>query len=94
MILGMTEGPLVTELQAKLEVQANGSYDRATQLAILGWQLDRGWPANGLVDEAMWIELFGSLPSTKSKFNSNAKDSDGDGLVQEGTPFERPASKQ
>jgi len=94
MILGMTEGPLVTELQAKLNVEANGSYDRATQLAILGWQLERGLPANGEVDEAMWIELFGSLPSTKTKFNPKAKDLDGDGMVQEGTPFERPVSEE
>ena len=25
-------------------------------------------------------------------YNENAKDRDGDGLVQEGTPFERPVS--
>ena len=50
--------------------------------------------ANGEVDEAMWIELFGSLPSTKTKFNPKAKDLDGDGMVQEGTPFERPASEE
>jgi hypothetical protein len=30
-------------------------------------------------------------PEPQSGFNPNARDRDGDGLVQEGTPFERPA---
>lgn len=44
-------------------------------------------------------DLFNDLDSTEtsvedvkpSGYNENARDRDGDGLVQEGTPFERPA---
>ena len=32
--------------------------------------------------------------SKKPKFNSNAVDRDNDGIVQEGTPFERPVEKK
>ena len=38
-----------------------------------------------------------AVSSTESKadgYNPNATDRDGDGLVQEGTPFERPISKK
>ena len=62
MILNETKGALVERVQKKFAVEATGEYNRATQLAILGWQLSNGMAATGVIDEEGWIALFGSLP--------------------------------
>jgi hypothetical protein len=42
------------------------------------------------------IEAVDAKPATKSKteFKADATDGDGDGLVQDGTPFERPVGEE
>ena len=35
-----------------------------------------------------------AVAEEKEVFNPNARDGDGDGLIQEGTPYERPASQR
>jgi hypothetical protein len=36
--------------------------------------------------------FLGIVEDKRPKFNPNAVDGDGDGMVQDGTPFERPAT--
>lgn len=62
MVLNESKGALVEQLQQKLGLTVTGEYDQLTKVAVIGWQLERGLPAHGGVDEAMWIELFGALP--------------------------------
>lgn len=49
-----------------------------------------GNPESGIVAEyaSKWAEAIVSL-DTETPYNPEAKDADGDGVVQEGTPFER-----
>jgi len=35
-----------------------------------------------------------AVTEEKEVFNPNARDADGDGLIQEGTPYERPVSEK
>ncbi len=35
-----------------------------------------------------------AVTEEKELFNPNARDADGDGLIQEGTPYERPVSEK
>jgi hypothetical protein len=65
MILNETKGAVVEQLQQKFGIDVTGVYDQPTRVAIIGWQLERGLPAHGIVDEAMWIEVFGALPVTE-----------------------------
>jgi len=53
-----------------------------------------GNPESGVVREYAdkWAEAIASLGKDKP-FKANAKDGDGDGKVQDGTPFERPAKE-
>ena len=62
MILNETKGVVVEQLQTKLGLAVTGQYDQATRVAIIGCQLERGLPANGVVDASLWIDLFGALP--------------------------------
>ena len=50
-----------------------------------------GNPSSGVIADLAdsWAVAIASLDS-KTPYNPNAKDADGDGVVQEGTPFERP----
>jgi peptidoglycan hydrolase-like protein with peptidoglycan-binding domain len=84
----------VRALQLALGLAPNGTFDQATRIAVLAWQMQRGLPNTGMVDDFMWKEL-GCIESTnqpKATFKKDAKDGDGDGIVQEGTIFERPKS--
>jgi hypothetical protein len=46
-----------------------------------------------LPGEIDWTKVTDpSVAATQEGYNPNARDGDGDGIVQEGTPFERPAS--
>lgn len=53
-----------------------------------------GNPASGAIADlaGVWADAIASLDS-KTPYKANAKDGDGDGVVQEGTPFERPAKE-
>ncbi len=53
-----------------------------------------GNPESGVVREYAdkWAIAIASL-GTDTPFKANAKDGDGDGKVQDGTPFERPAKE-
>lgn len=50
-----------------------------------------GNPESGIVKDYAdkWAIAIASLDS-ETPYNPDAKDADGDGVVQEGTPFERP----
>ena len=53
-----------------------------------------GNPDSGVIFQLaeQWAEAIASLDSAVP-YNAAAKDADGDGLIQEGTPFERPAKE-
>ena len=53
-----------------------------------------GNPETGVVAEyaEAWAIAIASLDS-ETPYNPNAKDGDRDGMVQDGTPFERPAKE-
>jgi hypothetical protein len=53
-----------------------------------------GNPSSGVIAEYAdkWATAIASLDS-KVPYDTNAKDGDGDGMVQDGTPFERPAKE-
>lgn len=53
-----------------------------------------GNPESGVVAEyaEKWAVAIASLDS-ETPYNPNARDADGDGMVQDGTPFERPAKE-
>ena len=53
-----------------------------------------GNPDSGIVAEYAdkWAVAIASL-DTDTPYNAAARDGDGDGMVQEGTPFERPAKE-
>lgn len=53
-----------------------------------------GNPESGVVAEyaEKWAIAIASLDS-ETPYNPNARDADGDGMVQDGTPFERPAKE-
>lgn len=54
-----------------------------------------GNPTSGVIAEYAdkWAAAIVSLDS-KVPYNINAIDGDGDGMVQDGTPHERPAKKE
>jgi hypothetical protein len=84
MILNETKGSLVEQLQQKFGIAVTGEYDQATRVAIIGWQLERALPANGAIDESMWIEIFGSLPQVEQEEKvTNKKSRKNDSEVQE-----------
>ena len=83
------KGAHVLELQNKLGVEATGEFDGATRIAVIGLQLNNGLPAHGIATDVEWNLLGCKLTETKAVYDESAKDGDGDGLVQEGTPFER-----
>jgi len=53
-----------------------------------------GNPASGAIKDLAdaWADAIVSLDS-KTPYRANAKDGDGDGKVQDGTAFERPAKE-
>ena len=53
-----------------------------------------GNPESGVVAEyaEKWAIAIASI-DTETPYNPNARDADGDGMVQDGTPFERPAKE-
>jgi hypothetical protein len=53
-----------------------------------------GNPESGVVAELaeQWAIAIVSLDS-KTPYNPDARDGDGDGMVQDGTPFERPVKE-
>jgi hypothetical protein len=53
-----------------------------------------GNPESGVVAELaeQWAIAIASLDS-KTPYNPDARDGDGDGMVQDGTPFERPVKE-
>lgn len=53
-----------------------------------------GNPESGIVAEyaEKWAVAIASL-DTDTPYTAGARDGDGDGMVQEGTPFERPAKE-
>lgn len=53
-----------------------------------------GNPESGVVAEyaEQWAVAIASLDS-ETPYDPNAKDGDRDGMVQDGTPFERPAKE-
>lgn len=53
-----------------------------------------GNPDSGIVRDYAdkWAEAIASLDSD-TPYNAKARDGDGDGKVQDGTPFERPAKE-
>jgi hypothetical protein len=53
-----------------------------------------GNPDSGVVAELaeQWAIAIASLDS-KTPYNPDARDGDGDGMVQDGTPFERPVKE-
>ena len=53
-----------------------------------------GNPESGVVAEyaERWAIAIASL-DTETPYNPDAKDGDRDGMVQDGTPFERPAKE-
>ena len=84
----------IKAVQTSLGLEPSGWFDQQTYHAVLSWQMSRGLPNTGYVDQAMWEEL-GCMEleeQPKPKFKKDAKDGDGDGKVQDGTPFERPKS--
>lgn len=54
-----------------------------------------GNPTSGVIAEfaPKWAAAIVSL-DTQVPYDINAKDGDGDGMVQDGTPHERPAKKE
>lgn len=84
------KGPHVLELQSKLGVEATGTFDATTRIAVIGFQLDNGLAAHGEVNDLEWDLLGCKEPQAKVAFNEKAKDGDKDGLVQDSTPHERP----
>lgn len=88
----------IRAVQLALGIEPSGWFDRRTYTAVLSWQMSRGLANTGYVDQAMWDEL-GCVEVTeqpkvqpRAAFKEDAKDGDGDGKVQDGTPFERPKS--
>lgn len=73
MILNEMKGNVVEQLQTKLGLAVTGKYDQATRVAIIGHQLEKGLPANGIVDESLWISLFGSLPQVEEQVTKQPK---------------------
>jgi len=67
MILNETKGAVVEQLQTKFGLAVTGEYDQATRVAIIGYQLERGLPATGVIDESLWIGIFGSLPQVEEQ---------------------------
>lgn len=53
-----------------------------------------GNPESGVVAEyaEKWAIAIASL-DTETPYNPDARDGDGDGMVQDGTPFERPVKE-
>jgi len=53
-----------------------------------------GNPESGIVAEyaEKWAIAIASL-DTDTPYNPDARDGDGDGMVQDGTPFERPVKE-
>lgn len=53
-----------------------------------------GNPISGAIKDLAdaWADAIVSL-DTKTPYRANAKDADGDGMVQDGTAFERPAKE-
>ncbi len=87
-------GSHVKALQETLNVEATGTFDQKTRVAVIKWQSQNKLAHTGVVDQAMWEALGCVVLPVKpaATFNPNAADGDGDGIVQEGTPFERPVS--
>ena len=54
-----------------------------------------GNPSSGAIAELadQWAAAIVSIDA-KVPYDLNARDGDGDGMVQDGTPFERPAKKE
>ena len=90
MILNESKGSLVEQLQQKFGIAVTGEYDQTTRVAIIGWQLERALPANGVIDESMWIEIFGSLPQVEQPVQeekvTTKKSKKNDSEVQETQP--------
>ena len=90
-------GSHVAVLQETLKVEATGTFDQKTRVAVIQWQSQNKLAHTGIVNQAMW-EALGCivLPTEPTKpvvtFNPDARDGDGDGIVQDSTPFERPVS--
>jgi peptidoglycan hydrolase-like protein with peptidoglycan-binding domain len=94
MILDLGDkGPQVVELQTKLGVEATGTFDNTTRIAVIGLQLNNGLPAHGAATEVEWDLLGCKLTEAKPAFKPNAKDGDKDGKVQDSTPYERPTEQ-
>lgn len=90
-------GSHVAALQKTLQVETTGVFDQKTRVAVINWQSRNGLAHTGIVDQAMWEALGCVVEPTKPTkptiaFNPDARDGDGDGLVQDGTIFERPVS--
>jgi hypothetical protein len=54
-----------------------------------------GNPSSGAIAELadQWAAAIVSIDA-KGPYDLHARDGDGDGMVQDGTPFERPAKKE
>lgn len=87
-------GSHVAALQKTLQVEATGVFDQKTRVAVINWQSRNGLAHTGIVNQAMWEALGCIVEPTKPTitFDPDARDGDGDGLVQDGTIFERPVS--
>jgi peptidoglycan hydrolase-like protein with peptidoglycan-binding domain len=60
--LGYT-GTLVEEIQKAVGIRPDGYYNEKTTRAVRAWQLARGLPATGEVDELTWAALFPPAPA-------------------------------
>lgn len=61
-----SRGDDVKKLQAKLGISDDGSFGSGTEAKVKEWQTKNGLVANGIVDDKMWVKLFGTATSPSS----------------------------
>ena len=54
----------VKKLQAKLGVEAIGTFGPKTEEAVKAWQGANGLTADGIVGDGTWNKMFGTTPDT------------------------------
>ena len=59
-----SEGEDVKKLQAKLGVEAIGTFGPKTEEAVKAWQKANALTADGIVGDGTWNKMFGTTPGT------------------------------
>jgi N-acetylmuramoyl-L-alanine amidase len=69
----MLRGEDVKRLQKRLQVQADGIFGPKTEKAVIDWQKEHSLQATGIVDKALWDQLFpGPLPMLRLSFREGS----------------------